>query len=257
MVLGRCRTAGSPRRPAHTSSTRTSCIKVGWPVWQHYSGYAQQRIIAGIGKWTAALRGFAAASVRSCRARHMSHASIEQPWGRGHEIKICCRFKQKTEYIKCMHFVYLYTLLFTHFIYSVFYGRLCYTVDGLCLYTLFFMRYSARPQYKIFFNSAAVSRDCQLSAKCLCHAKIAPVEQCGAVFCGDLFLPYQLVLKAVKAFPFGSIQRIGIELHFGCSDAANWQWPDKFERIHVWLFQRWFVHFLLVLFIEIEWIGIE
>ena len=214
--LSHCR-ATSQASP-HTSSTRTSCIKVGWPVWQHYSGYAQQRIIAGIGKWTAALRGFAAASVRSCRARHMSHASIEQPWGRGHEIKICCRFKQKTEYIKCMHFVYLYTLLFTHFIYSVFYGRLCYTVDGLRLYTLFFMRYSARPQYKIFFNSAAVSRDCQLSAKCLsCQDSSS-----GAVWCG-------LLWRLIPTIPACSKGCVCISIWFYSKD---WYW------ITFWLFGR-------------------
>ena len=47
---------------------------------------------------------------------------------------------------------------------------------------------AARAPYKSFYNY--VSRDCQLYfAKCLCHAKIAPVGQCGAVFGGVFFLP--------------------------------------------------------------------
>ena len=60
-------------------------------------------------------------------------------------------------------------------------------------------------KYFKFYNS--VSRGCQLYiAKCLCHAKIASVEQCGSVFGRAALEPsfYPLVLKLMCAFPFGS-----------------------------------------------------
>ena len=43
----RCR--ATTRASSNTSSARTTCVDVGWSVWQHYIGYASQRIVAGMG----------------------------------------------------------------------------------------------------------------------------------------------------------------------------------------------------------------
>lgn len=61
------------------------------------------------------------------------------------------------------------------------------------------------------------------------------VDSCGTIFVFGKAVLLPLILQVMCAFPSGSSQKIGIELHIHCSSATNREsddgcpWLDKFE----------------------------